>query len=77
MDCEECRERIHPYLDRELSPTEFEEMREHLDECGGCERTYVVERVFVDRIRVSATLDVAPQAVRERLIVRLRRDLHR
>src|SRR5206468_13012646 len=46
MDCEECRERIYPYLDRELSPTEFAEMREHLDDCGGCERTYVVERVF-------------------------------
>ena len=77
MDCEECRERLHPYLDRELSPTEFDEMREHLGECGGCERIYVVERVFVDRIRVSATSNVAPQAVRERLIVRLRRDLHR
>jgi len=77
MDCEECRERIYPYLDRELSPTEFAEMQEHLDDCGGCERTYVVERVFVDRIRVSATSDVAPAAVRERLIVRLRHDLHR
>jgi mycothiol system anti-sigma-R factor len=77
MDCEECRERIYPYLDRELDPREFEEMRQHLGECGGCERTYTVERVFVDRIRVSATSDVAPAAVRERLIVRLRQDLHR
>ena len=77
MDCEECRERIYPYLDRELSPSEFAEMQEHLDDCGGCERTYVVERVFVDRIRVSATSDVAPAAVRERLIVRIRQDLHR
>ncbi len=76
MDCEECRERLYPYLDRELSPSEFDEMRQHLDDCDGCERSYVVERVLVDRIRGSATADGAPPGVRERLIVRLRRDVH-
>ena len=77
MDCEECRERIHPYLDRELDPKEFDDMRLHLEDCGGCERMYVVERVFVDRVRASATANVTPAGVRERLIVRLRADLHR
>jgi anti-sigma factor (TIGR02949 family) len=77
MDCDECRERLDPYLDRELSPREFEEMRVHLDECGGCERAYVVERVLVERIKDSATASVAPEGVRERLIVRLRKDVGR
>jgi mycothiol system anti-sigma-R factor len=75
MDCDECRERLYPYLDRELDPREFEEVRVHLEECGGCDRAYVVETVFVDRIRGSATAAVAPPGVRERLIIRLRGDL--
>jgi len=75
MDCEECRERLYPYLDRELSPTEFEEVKVHLDDCGGCDTAFVVERVFLDQLRGSATSDVAPPGVRERLIVRLRHDV--
>ena len=74
MDCDDCRERLYPYLDRELSPAEFEQVKVHLDDCGGCESAFVVERVFLDRLRLSATSDVCPEAVRERLIVRLRRD---
>ncbi len=74
MDCDDCRERLYPYLDRELDAREFEEVKVHLDECGGCETTFIVERVFVDRIRGSATAGVAPAGVRERLIVRLRQD---
>ena len=75
MDCEECLERLDPYLDRELSPEEFAEVKEHLDDCRGCESAFVVERVFLDQVRGSATSRVAPPEVRERLIVRIRRDV--
>lgn len=77
MDCDDCLERLFPYLDRELSAREFDDVRVHLDECGGCDSRFVVERVFLDQIRGSATSDVAPAGVRERLIVRLRRDVGR
>ncbi|MBI2774239.1 MAG: zf-HC2 domain-containing protein [Chloroflexi bacterium] len=76
MECDECRERLYPYLDRELSPREVEEVRVHLDDCGGCESSFVFEELFLERVRSSATSDVAPRAVRERLILRIRRDLH-
>ena len=66
---------MQPYLDRELSPKEVEEVRGHLEDCGGCESTFVVEELFLERIRTSVTSDVAPKAVRERLIVRIRHDL--
>lgn len=72
MDCHECLERLYPYLDRELSPRELDEVRVHLEECGGCDAAFVVERVFLDHLRGSATSDVAPPEVRERLVVRLR-----
>ena len=77
MECNDCLERVYPYLDRELSRGEFDLVRSHLDDCGGCDATFVVERIFLDQIRGSATSDVAPAAVRERLIVRLREVSHR
>ncbi|MBI2325721.1 MAG: zf-HC2 domain-containing protein [Chloroflexi bacterium] len=77
MDCQECLERLHPYLDRELTSKELDEVRVHLDDCGGCDSAFVLERVFLDRLRGSATSDVAPSGVRERLILRLRTDVRR
>jgi mycothiol system anti-sigma-R factor len=77
MDCSECLERLYPYLDRELSPTEVDEVKVHLDDCGGCDSAFVRERLFLERIRGSATSDVAPSAVRERLILRLRSEVRR
>ena len=74
MDCGDCLERLHPYLDRELSERELDEVRVHLDECGGCEPVFVLERVFLERLRGSATSDVCPDEVRERLILRIRQD---
>ncbi len=76
MDCDDCRERLYPYLDRELSPKELDEVRLHLEDCGGCDSAFVIERVFVERVKGSATAGVAPPGVRERLIVRLREDTH-
>ncbi len=77
MDCDDCLERLHPYLDRELTPDEYEEVRRHLDECRGCTSEFVFERVFLDHLRGSATAFVAPPAVRERLILRIRREAPR
>lgn len=76
-DCEKCLERLHPYLDRELSPSEVREVKVHLDECGGCESSFVAEHLFIERVRVSASSDIAPAEVRERLILRLRSDVRR
>ena len=75
MNCDECLDRLYPYLDRELTGDELEQVRRHLDDCGGCDSSFVVERLFLERVRGSATADVAPPGVRERLILRLRRDV--
>lgn len=72
MDCADCLDRIYPYLDRELSPAELAQVRDHLAVCGDCETRFVLERVFLDQLKGRATADVAPAAVRERLIVRIR-----
>ena len=41
MDCADCLERLYTYLDRELAPAEVTQVRAHLDDCGGCEDSFV------------------------------------
>ncbi|MBI3522476.1 MAG: mycothiol system anti-sigma-R factor [Chloroflexi bacterium] len=72
MDCDKCLERLYPYLDRELDERELAEVKRHLDDCPPCEGSYVFERRFLDLIRDSCTQDVAPSALRERIVLRLR-----
>jgi mycothiol system anti-sigma-R factor len=72
VDCGECFERLYAFLDRELSESEVSSVRRHLADCGPCEQEYVLERRFLEAIRDCCTSDVAPQALRQRIVVRLR-----
>ncbi|MFZ0218394.1 MAG: zf-HC2 domain-containing protein [Candidatus Dormiibacterota bacterium] len=36
MNCDDCLERLDPYVDRELTDQELEEVRMHLAECPPC-----------------------------------------
>lgn len=77
LGCDDCLEKLHPYLDRELSDKELDEVRVHLDDCEGCESSFVLESVFLERLRGSATADVCPEEVRKRLILRIREGARR
>jgi len=72
MDCADCLERLYAYLDRELAPTEVTAVRAHLDDCGGCEDNFVLEERFLARVRDCCQEDVAPTALRTRIVARLR-----
>jgi mycothiol system anti-sigma-R factor len=72
MDCADCLERLYSYLDRELSPAELTNVRAHLDDCGGCEDTFVLEERFLARVRDCCQEDVAPSDLRTRIVARLR-----
>jgi mycothiol system anti-sigma-R factor len=72
MDCADCLERLYAYLDRELVPAEVTEVRAHLDDCGGCEDSFVLEQRFLARVRDCCQEDVAPTELRTRIVARLR-----
>ncbi len=72
MDCADCLERLYAYLDRELAPAEVTDVRAHLDDCGGCEDNFVLEERFLARVRDCCQEDVAPTALRTRIVARLR-----
>jgi mycothiol system anti-sigma-R factor len=72
MDCADCLQRLYSYLDRELAPAEVTEVRAHLDDCGGCEDSFVLEQRFLARVRDCCQEDVAPTELRTRIVARLR-----
>jgi mycothiol system anti-sigma-R factor len=72
MDCADCLERLYTYLDRELAPAEVTLVRAHLDDCGGCEDSFVLEQRFLARVRDCCQEDVAPTELRTRIVARLR-----
>jgi mycothiol system anti-sigma-R factor len=72
MDCADCLERLYAYLDRELAPAEVTEVRAHLDDCGGCEDSFVLEQRFLASVRDCCQEDVAPTELRTRIVARLR-----
>jgi len=73
MDCDDCLERLYPYLDKELSAEEIGVVRRHLDDCRDCGRHFVFEELFIQKIRDVCAGDRAPATLREQIVLRLRR----
>jgi mycothiol system anti-sigma-R factor len=72
MDCNDCVEKLYAFLDTELSTTELEQVRLHLDGCDDCDENFVFEARFLETLRECCTSDVAPADLRERVIRKLR-----
>ena len=49
--CEEAFRRLDDYLDRELSGTEMESVREHLEICAVCTREFAYEASLLREVR--------------------------
>ncbi len=72
MDCDDCLERLHTFLDTELSEKEVAAVRAHLDGCDDCDDNFVFEATFLERLRECCTSDVAPVELRQRVILKIR-----
>lgn len=67
MNCRDCLERLDPYLDRELTDSELEEVKQHLAACPPCEDRYQLQ-VHVKRlVKVCCDQGIAPEHLRSRL----------
>jgi len=74
MDCNDCVERLYAFLDTELSETELDQVRLHLDGCTDCDDNFVFEARFLEQLRDCCTSDTAPADLRARVIQKLRGD---
>ena len=72
MDCDDCVKKLYAFLDTELSADEVAQVRKHLDGCDDCDDNFVFEARFLEQIRDCCTSDVAPAALRTRVIQKLR-----
>ena len=72
VDCSEVIEKVYFYLDEEeLDDEARAQVRQHLDECAPCLRKYGLEQDVKALVARSCGGDVAPDGLRERLVVRL------
>lgn len=74
MQCDEVRPRIDAYLDGELAVSERGQLREHLAGCPDCGPELAALERLRDGIRHSAPVYRAPEALRQRIRVALRRE---
>jgi anti-sigma factor (TIGR02949 family) len=59
--CEQCEERLQPYLDRELSETERLEAEAHLAECEYCGKRYRFELSLRRYVRSCCSEEMSPE----------------
>jgi anti-sigma factor (TIGR02949 family) len=72
LTCEETFERLDDYLDRELDAAERRRVDEHLAVCDVCTAEYRFEATVLDALRDRLRRVRVPEAVRVRLLTRLR-----
>ena len=72
LSCEETFDRLDDFIDRELDAAERRLVEEHLATCEVCTAEYRFEAAILDGLRDRLRRVRLPDAVRERLLARLR-----
>ena len=67
INCKNCKQALHPYIDRELSDEDIVQVRDHLDDCPGCLHLYEFEASLRRLVRVRCREQLAPEALRARI----------
>ena len=58
--CEKCEEVLQPFLDRELSDSEYAEAEAHLDKCSYCRKRYRFEERLRMYVRHAFAEEMSP-----------------
>ncbi|MEO6461951.1 MAG: zf-HC2 domain-containing protein [Candidatus Eisenbacteria bacterium] len=72
LPCEEVFRRLDDYLDRELTPAEMEQVKEHLERCAVCAGEFRFDETVLRLVRARLSRVQAPPgllgAIRARLV---------
>ena len=71
-DCREVLERIHLFLDDEISETDGDAVRHHLLACEHCLDHFDVEQAVRSLLKRCCSLDRAPETLRVRVMSAVR-----
>lgn len=67
MNCDDCIERLDPYVDRELTDAEIDEVRMHLAECPPCGHQVELRTDLKRLVKVCLDEGSASPQLRQRL----------
>lgn len=67
MNCNDCKEKLDRYVDRELNNTEVLELKLHLEGCPPCADQYEFQAHLKRLVKVCCDRDTVPAAFREKL----------
>jgi len=67
LNCEECVERLYPFLDRELSEEEQRDVRTHLGLCRHCQHRFRFEGNMLRFVGEVARATSCPDEARRRI----------
>ncbi len=67
MNCNECKDKLDRYVDRELSDDEVFELQQHLGDCPPCADQYQFQAHLKRLVKVCCDQDQVPPAFREKL----------
>ena len=68
-DCSEVLHRVYEYLDGEMTATDTQKIRRHLDECAPCLSEYGLEEKLKRLLAAKCGGEQAPAALREQIRV--------
>jgi mycothiol system anti-sigma-R factor len=72
LPCEEVFRRLDDYLDRELTPAEMEQVREHLEQCAVCAGEYRFDDTVLRHVRERLSRVQAPAGLLDSIRRRVR-----
>src|SRR5213593_536077 len=75
MNCEQCKNLMDGYLDRELDPITNQKIEQHLRDCGNCDQAYKAHGSLIRAIGNATPYFKAPAALRERIQSSLREEI--
>ena len=70
-DCADALARLEFFIDHELAKADFEQIKQHLEDCAPCLRAADLERAVKALVARSCT-EHAPETLRQRVLVRIR-----
>jgi mycothiol system anti-sigma-R factor len=76
-DCSKVLDQMFEYLDGELGEPDLHLVQEHLDECAPCMTEHDVDKVVKALIRRSCGGEVAPETLRDRIVVQITQQVTR
>ena len=71
VPCSEVLARLYSYLDHEIEDQGYDQIREHLDECGPCLREYGLEDAVKRLVHKCCGSETAPSELRAKVLVRI------